>query len=209
MTADLDRVFTPAQVLDLVADTPAGEADVEYAYSNTNYVLIGQLIEQVTGSDIATVLRERIAEPLGMEVTQFPAPGTPIDGLAGAWTPDAPLDGDPAASSNSIVSMAWSAGAVVSTVGELQTFLEGLFGGELLSAAALAEMTTTDPDDYGLGIGLLALPSGTELYGHDGDIPGYLSLMAIEPVSGDVLVVLTNNSALQPFDLAEQVLADW
>ena len=78
-----------------------------------------------------------------------------------------------------------------------------------MSEAAFAEMTTTEPDEYGLGIGLLVLPSGTQLFGHEGDIFGYLSLMAIEPNSGDTLIVLTNNNELPPFDLAQHILADW
>ena len=208
--ADRDRHFTPDEVLGLIAEIPPGEPDREFAYSNTNYILLGQLIEHVEGSDLDTVLRDRIAGPLGLEATQLAIAGSAaIDGLAGAWSPDVPLDGDPAASYDSIASLAWSAGGIVSTVSDLRAFLDGLFGGELMSEAAFAEMTTTEPDEYGLGIGLLVLPTGTRLFGHEGGIPGYLSLMAIEPVSGDILVVLTNSDDLQPVELAEQILADW
>ena len=207
--ADRTRVFTPDEVLAYVADVPPGESDQEFAYSNTNYILLGQLIEELEAADLAAVLDDRISGPAGLDATHLAVAGTPaIEGLAGGWHPDV-LDGDPAAAYDSIASGAWAAGAIVSTASELRTFLEALLGGELMSADALAAMTTTDPDGYGLGIGLLELESGTRLLGHEGGIPGYLSFMAIDPISGDICVVLTNNTELPLSELTEQILADW
>ena len=206
---DLTRVFTPDEVLEYVAGIPAGEPDQQFVYSNTNYLLLGQLIEHVDGTDLNAALANRITGPLGLEATRFDVAHEPaIDGLAGGWHPDV-IDGDPVAPYDSISSGAWAAGALVSTAGEVSPFLGALFGGELISAAALAEMTMTEPDEYGLGLGYIVLPSGTALYGHDGEIFGYLSFMAIEPLTGNTLVILTNNGALQPFDLAQPLLADW
>jgi D-alanyl-D-alanine carboxypeptidase len=128
---------------------------------------------------------------------------SPVAGTPGV------VDGDPTAEFDSIASGAWSAGAVVSTTSELRTFLDALFDGELISHDALTEMTDADPDGYGLGIGTLDLASGTRLYGHSGEIFGYLSFMAIEPSTGDTLVILNNNSELDPSEPADQILLHW
>ena len=207
--SDRDRVFTPDEILGYIAALPVDEPDQRFAYSNTNYILLGQLVEHLEAADLHTVLDTRISGPLGLDATQLAIAGAPaIDGLAGGWYPGV-VDGDPAAAYDSIVSGAWAAGAVVSTTDQLRTFLDALFSGELISDAALAEMTASDPDGYGLGLGTLDLASGTRLYAHEGDIFGYRSFMAIEPNTGDTLIILTNNSELQPFELAEQILADW
>jgi D-alanyl-D-alanine carboxypeptidase len=188
---------------------PVGEPDQAFAYSNTNYILLGQLIEHLEATDLHTVLDSRVSGPLGLDATQLALASAPaIDRLAGGWSPGV-VDGDPADEYDSIASGAWAAGAIVSTTDQLHMFLDALFSGELISDAALAEMTSSEPDGYGLGLGTLVLASGTRLYGHDGDIFGYLSFMAIEPKSGDTLIILTNNSELQPFELGEQILADW
>jgi D-alanyl-D-alanine carboxypeptidase len=155
------------------------------------------------------VLTKRVSGPIGLDVTHFALAGAPaIDGLAGGWSPGI-VDGDPADTYDSIVSGAWAAGALVSTTGELHTFIGALFGGELISDRALDEMIMTEPVGYGLGLGSLDLPSGQRVYGHDGGIPGYVSFMAIEPNSGDTLIILTNNDDLDAFAFADQILANW
>ena len=207
--ADRTAVFTPDEVLSYVEGMPVGEPGQAFAYSNTNYLLLGQLVEEVEGTDLDTVLRTRVTEPLGLEVTHLDVAGAPpIDGLVGGWSGGV-LQGDPAAEYDSIASGAWAAGALVSTAGELHSFLDGLFGGTLLSEEALDEMTDGGTDGYGLGLVVIDLESGTRLYGHDGAIPGYNSGMAIEPTTGDAVVVLTNNETLAPFEVAEQLVADW
>jgi len=207
--ADRARVFTPEEILGYIAAISPDRPGQTFVYSNTNFILLGQLIEHVEATDLNTALIDRVGAPLGLEVTHFAVGGEPaIDGLAGGWSPDV-VDGDPAAPYDSIASGAWAAGSLVSTSGELGTFMGALVGGELVSETALAEMTTPGPDDYGLGLGVLEISAGRRLYGHDGQIFGYLSFMAIEPGTGDTLVILTNNDALQPSELAERILDDW
>ena len=202
-------VFTPDEVLAYVEDMPVGEPDQAFAYSNTNYILLGQLVEELEGTDLATVLRDADHRAPGARGHPSRVAGAPpIDGLAGGWSGGV-LQGDPAAEYDSIASGAWAAGALVSTAGELRSFLDGLFGGTLISDEALDEMTDGGTDGYGLGLVVIDLASGTRLYGHDGAIPGYNSGMAIEPTTGDTVVVLTNNETLPPFELAEQLVADW
>jgi D-alanyl-D-alanine carboxypeptidase len=205
--ADRDRRFQPAELLayiEPVAPAPAGQ---RFAYSNTNYVLLGQLIEHLDGVDLNTALRTRIGEPLDLDVTRFDTGELgSVEGLASAWSPGVVYGkpGDPYAS---IASGAWAAGALVSTPGELATFLAALFDGELVSATALSEMTTVGPDGYGLGLGSGEFEPGHPDYGHNGEIFGYLSFMAIQPDSGDVIVVLVNNDQIDVDQLLFDILS--
>lgn len=207
--SDLTRDFTPEELLGYIGATPASPADQQFEYTNTNYVLLGQLIEAVTGGTLDDALSQRITGPLGLTITHFAgADEPPIAGLAGAWYPDV-FDGASAAPYDSIATGAWAAGALVSTADELHLFLGALFAGELMSDASLAQMTDPGPDYYGLGLMILAPPSGRPMYGHLGDFPGYQSAMAIDPDNGDAVVVFVNNQDLAVYDLYAEVIADW
>ena len=207
--ADRNRVFTPNEILAWVDGAATGEPGQSFAYSNTNYILLGQLIQQVTGTDLDTALRQRITEPLGLEATRFATvEAANPDGLAAPWS-SAAFDGDPDAAYDSIASSAWSAGSLTSTTGELATFLEALFAGNLVSPDALDEMTEAGPDGYGLGLGVLDHPSGTRFYGHDGGIPGFTSFAAFDPSTGDTVVVLSNNDEVVAPDIALDIIDNW
>ena len=206
---DRSRVFTPDQILAWVEGAATDEPDQRFAYSNTNYILLGQLVERVTDTDLDTALRERISEPLGLEATRFAATATANpDDLAAPWSP-AVFHGDPDAAYDSIASSAWAAGSLTSTTGELATFLDALFAGELISQDSLDEMTATGPERYGLGLEAFDMPSGERFYGHGGAIDGYTSVMGFNPDTGDTLVILTNNDAVIAGRLAEHVIETW
>ena len=206
---DRNRVFTPDEILAWVEDAVTDEPDQHFAYSNTNYILLGQLIQRVTGTDLDTALRQRISEPLGLEATRFATVETANpDGLAAPWS-SAVFDGDPDAAYDSIASAAWAAGSLTSTTGELATFFDALFAGKLVSPDALDEMTEAGPDGYGLGLGVLDHQSGTRFYGHNGGIPGYTSFAAFDPSTGDTVVVLTNNDEVVAPELALNIIDNW
>jgi D-alanyl-D-alanine carboxypeptidase len=209
LLADRERVFTPDDMYALVAGMPRHEPGQQFAYANTNYLLLGQLIEQVEGSDLNTVLRQRIGEPLGLEVTHFATTDTPDpEGFAGGWSQTGALNGDPDEPYTSIASGAWAAGALISTADEIAEFLAALFGGELVSQDSLAEMSSLGPEGYGLGIGGLVLPDGTQVYGHEGGIFGYTAGAIHDPNSGDTLVVLTNNDLVAAPEVGFRILEE-
>ena len=206
---DRTRVFTPDEILAWVEDSETDEPDQHFAYSNTNYILLGQLIQRITATDLNTALRQRINEPLGLEATRFaPVETANPDGLAAPWS-SMIFDGDPDAAYDSIASSAWAAGSLTSTTGELATFFEALFAGKLISPDALAEMTEAGHDGYGLGLGAFDDQSGTRFYGHDGAIPGYTSGTAYDPTTGDTLIVLTNNDQVVAAELALTIADHW
>ncbi|GLW75037.1 serine hydrolase [Kitasatospora phosalacinea] len=172
----------PPQTLLQVAAArpPAFAPGTGWAYSNTNYVLAGLLVERVTGRPLAAEIDRRISRPLGLTGTHLPAAddhGLPVP-HARHYTrlfrtdPGAPvLDAtalDPAPF--------WASGDLVSTVADLNRFLAALLSGRLLPPAWQRELLTTVPTRdwlpgaaYGLGICALTPPGGTEtLWGMGG-----------------------------------------
>jgi D-alanyl-D-alanine carboxypeptidase len=191
--ADRDHVFTPSEVISYVEDAPTAPAGAFQDDSRANYNLLGQLIEEVTGTDLNNALQQRINEPLGLHVTSIDTGATPTpDGLAAGWSPTRTVNGDPTEPYASIASMLWP-NVAFSTTHEIATILRGLFDGRLVSANSLAEMTTLGPGLYGLGIAGFTSPGGTQMYGAAGGTDGYSGIALYEPASCDTLVVLSNN----------------
>jgi D-alanyl-D-alanine carboxypeptidase len=172
--------WTPEEIIALIDGQPSGDIG-DFSYSNTNYILLGILIEEITGQPYADVLSERIFEPLGLKDTYLAgyqegtAPVGAYEKAPGGWS-EITWDYTP------VAQLAWSAGAIVSNAPDLATFATALFGGDLISAASLAEMTDTKPEDYGLG--LMSNSSTPGIYGHEGGIPGYTTLLAYSVDTG-------------------------
>ncbi|QDY80944.1 beta-lactamase family protein [Streptomyces qinzhouensis] len=174
-----NRVFSYRELLDLsLAKPPTVTPGTSYSYSNTNFVVAGMLIEKLTGKDVGDAYRKRIVEPLDLDDTFYVHPATAIPGqhVKGYLRPDeagAPL----VDSTQQTASWAQSAGAVVSSAEDLNTFMSALMGGRLVSGAALAEMRTWTPvnstQGYGLGLRRRDLSCGVSVYGHTGTVQGY------------------------------------
>ncbi|MFE3830434.1 serine hydrolase domain-containing protein [Streptomyces sp. NPDC059092] len=161
--------------------SPVSAPGAGFTYSNTNYLILGMLIEKLTGAPVHKAVTSRIIEPLGLARTVFPAPGNralpapAVNGYHGVrigsfyfWTPV--ISYDPSVFS--------SAGAMISTLEDLGTFYQALTAGRVVSAAALEEMEKA-PDVtggiYGLGVFRTALSCGGEAWGHNGGVAGYHS----------------------------------
>ncbi|WP_314614812.1 serine hydrolase domain-containing protein [Streptomyces stackebrandtii] len=176
-----NRVFSYQELVDLSLALPrTTEPGVAYKYSNTNFVVVGMLIEKATGRPVADAYERRIFKPLKLTKTSYVHPDTRIKGLhvRGYLHPDeagAPL----VDSTEQTVSWAQSAGAVISSPGDLNTFTSALMRGRLLSPAMLETMTTVTPTDttntrfYGLGLRRYDLSCGTQIFGHTGTVQGF------------------------------------
>ncbi len=171
-----DRFWTPEEVVAVVVDQPSlFEPGSEFRYSNTNYVILGVLIEEVTGQQYHEVLRERIISPLGLSSTY-------LAGFEGGPEVFDPYEheGDADYDYTSVASGAWSAGAMVSSAGDLHTLFTALFDEEIVSSDLVAQMI--DGTEYGFGMELFQ--SGEGLFGHGGGIPGYVTFVLHSPESG-------------------------
>ncbi|WP_410874455.1 serine hydrolase domain-containing protein [Nocardia sp. A7] len=173
------RHFSPAELVRIAMTMPPRhEPGARSVYTNTNYILLGMLIEQVTGRPAADEISTRIIEPLGLRDTYFPAAGdigvrTPhprgyqhIDGTRIDFTDFDPSWGD-------------TAGAMIATGSDLNRFFLALLDGKLLPAAQLEQMRRTVIFDrmpsagYGLGLVEQTTSCGKKTVAHGGSIPGF------------------------------------
>jgi D-alanyl-D-alanine carboxypeptidase len=195
--ANTARTWTPRQILRFV-QAPVCAPGTCFRYSNTNFVLLGLVVEAVTGKDVSTVIRKRLLDPLGMEHTVFqPDEATPRDAAHGHLWGGGAIFYDQTGRSRvlphqSASTVAWAAGAMASTPTDLATWASALYGGQVVSDEALAEMLTfRKRDDYGLGTRTRDFAGHTAV-GHLGGIRGYELAMWHFPDTGATIVVLTN-----------------
>ncbi|HLS79441.1 MAG TPA: serine hydrolase domain-containing protein [Nocardia sp.] len=170
--------FTPEDLMAAAGSgAPYFAPGTDFRYWNTNYILLGMLIEAVTADRYGDQIAARILTPLGLDDTTVPGhdPAVPAPALRASRE----LDGRRTDVTEMNPSLDWAAGEMISTTADLADFLDALLSGELLSPAALAEMTTTIPMGmgfhYGLGIQRFDLPCGGQLWGHGGELLGYLT----------------------------------
>lgn len=202
LAEDHGRIWTPEEMVGLVADdAPDFDAGSDFRYSNTNYILLGMLIEDVTGQPFDQVMRARVIDPAGMSDTYLAGAEDgpdPIGSFTSMWEPLAPVDFD----YTSIATSAWSAGAMVSTAEDLHRLFTALFGGQLISEEGLAEMTANE--DYGFGIELW--DGEKTLVGHGGRIVGFETLVFHAPESGQTAFWATNSDELHFGSLVGEVV---
>lgn len=172
---------------------PPGET---HAYSNSNYVLLGQIIEEVEGRCFGSVLRKAIAKPLELGRTRYGKRLVPQRNQALSYTYDTALEQwlpEPIAHS----SIPQAAGAVVSTPLELTQFVEALAAGRLISQQSVAQMATIEG---GFGLGLFPFEfDGKVGFGHTGGIDAFRSAVFYFPKQA-LSIALTTNGMNYPFD---------
>jgi D-alanyl-D-alanine carboxypeptidase len=181
------RTYTPEELIDFALSKPARfSPGTDWRYSNTNFIVIGQLVERVTHTPYAVQVQRRILAPLHLRETVFPGTRTDIPGPHAhgyyAYRDAGQFHVLDATRLNP--TWAGSAGEIISTTRDLDTFIKALLGGRLLPANLLAEMMTPSLSPaYGSGMELLdAGPTcGGVYYGHSGGIHGYQSLMFSNP----------------------------
>ncbi|MBV6701885.1 serine hydrolase [Kitasatospora aureofaciens] len=174
----------------------------KYSYSNTDFVLMGLAVENLTGRPYADVLKDRILEPLGLRHTSFVVPDDEIRGahVTGYLTNDdrtKPL----LDSTQQTASWLWAAGGVTSSAEDLDTFLTALVAGSaggLVSDDSLKQMSAALPTptakiSYGLGLRRISLSCG-DVYGHGGIVQGYQTQSFTAPDGHRTVVVFANAS---------------
>ncbi|MGC9376372.1 serine hydrolase domain-containing protein [Streptomyces sp. MH13] len=173
---------TPRQLVAIaMTHEPDFAPGADWNYSNTNYLLAGMVIEEVTGRPYGDEVRRRVIEPLKLRATSVPGTRTGLpEPSSRAYSK---LDGAVTGRTYDVTrlnpSIAGPAGEMISSSADLNRFYTALFRGRLLPAEQLAEMTTTVPAepgaDYGLGLIKRELDCGVTVWGHAGGIHGSLS----------------------------------
>lgn len=215
LAKDATHRWTTDELLPFVGD-PSFVPGTEWAYSNTNYLLAGMIIERAGGSTVASLLRERILAPLKLEETVLQPEERPAGPTAHGYvkTPNETIDawdGSGLTPNASWASAAWTAGGIASTARDLARWAAALYGGRVLDAVSLAEMLDFKRNVglpgggvYGLGVHQW-LGNGGMTIGHAGGIPGFQSAMWYFTKPRATVVMLTNTDVV-PIDAAYRSL---
>ncbi len=200
LLSDPYRPFTPHELLGYAfahpLDFPPGEG---FHYSNTNTVLLGLVIEEVSGLPLHEFLEQRVFQPLGLEDTSFPTDNSFPEPHPQGYTQQT-LDGSETVATDWNPSWGWAAGAMISTLDDLRTWARALATGTLLEPQTQAQrLETVTPPGFnpaaGYGLGIFDVAGWI---GHNGSLPGYQSLTVYLPEDDLTLVVLLNTDEPVP-----------
>jgi CubicO group peptidase (beta-lactamase class C family) len=201
---------TPAGIVKAVSAEPLLFAPgSDWSYSNTGYVLLGMLVEKVSGQPWADFLRMRIFRPLGMDDTRVNDLTDVIPNRAAGYS----LDGDQLRNAQ-VINMSWpfSAGALVSTVEDMAKWDAALYTEKLVKKATLEQMWTPvkladgTTHDYGFGWGVDTV-RGHKKVSHGGGIPGFVTFESRYPDDKTTVIVLTNTDRCDPGRIAGHIAA--
>ncbi|MFE6909898.1 serine hydrolase domain-containing protein [Streptomyces erythrochromogenes] len=195
-TTNPDRPFTPQELLDYSFKHPVQFApDAKFQYSNTNLILLGLVIEKITGRPLAEVVNKDVVEAAGLRRTLFPT-GAEFPAPHAQGYTDQTASGKVEVSTDWNPSWAWAAGAMISDLQNLRSWARTLATGALLSPATQAQrLKTTSVGIPGAGYGL-GLFDVQGWIGHNGSLPGYQSLAVYLPQARATMVVILNTDIL-------------
>jgi D-alanyl-D-alanine carboxypeptidase len=190
VVADPARAWTPRELLAIALAHPAlFPPGTNWSYSNTNYLLLGLVVETATGDNLGDELQKRIFTPLALTSTSFPQTIVLAPDFVHGYVGDAVTDIAPLLSPT----WAWAAGGIVSNARDVTTFYRSLLTGRLLPAAQLDEMKVPSAvaGTYGLGISSAFTTCG-RAFGHDGDFLGWRTAVLATANGRREAVVMVN-----------------
>ncbi len=182
---------TPDQLIARFRDKPLEyEPGTQYSYGNSDYIVLGRLIETVSGQSYAAFLQKNIFDPLQMMATGVDDERSIVTGRAQGYvvTPQGVRRADSIS-----MTVVFSAGNLYSTTGDLLKWETALFAGRVINRASLKLMTTPFRNGYGLGL-FVADRDGHRVISHTGDIDGFGAMLAYYPDDKLTVVVLSNLS---------------
>ncbi|MEV5953964.1 serine hydrolase domain-containing protein [Streptomyces sp. NPDC051987] len=198
LTSDPQRAFTPEELLAYSFHHPLvfrpGE---KFSYCNTNLILLGLLVEKVSGQRLADYLDQHVLRPAGLHHTLFPAGNEFPSPHAQGYT-NQTANGKVEETAGWNPSWGWAAGAMISTLDDLRTWAPtvatGVFpDGTAMVGSAVQKQRLTTPSTgirgAGYGLGIFDVQGWI---GHNGSLPGYESLTVYLPSTRTTVVVLLN-----------------
>ena len=192
------QAMTPQQLVEWFRDKPLEfEPGTKWNYSNSGYILLGYLIEKVSGQSYVDFLQQNIFTPLGMKDSGYDSNSAVLAHRAAGYAPG--KDG-PENAGFVHMSIPFSAGALYSTTEDLLRWEQGLFGGKVLKPESLAKMTTPFKQDYAFGLAVFTR-NGHKVITHDGGIEGFNTSLAYYPDDKLVVVALANLNGQAPGQL--------
>jgi len=195
---------TPTEIIKLTQGKPLEFAPgTKFKYDNTGYILLGYVIEKVTGKKYEEQLRSAILDPLGMHDTGFDHYTTVLRHRAEGYEYS---DGKLARAAFLDMSLPYAAGSLYSTVDDLLKWDQALYGTQVLSAASKEKMWTPNLSDYGYGW-FIARRFGERCVEHGGGINGFNTMIIRIPEKKLLAVVLANANTGATGSIAAGLLA--
>ena len=203
---NMQHYVPPRDLLDTaLGKLAAFEPGTQWKYTNTNYIVLGMLIERVSQRPLGEQINERIVKKVGLSRTYLPGNGEKK--LHGPHPQGYHLsaEGKLEEMTDLDTSLAWAAGGMVSTPGELNTFFQAVLDGRLLTQASIDEMKNGAVDAsshlgpgavYGLGLIGTPLSCGGTAWGHHGGIAGYETHDGVGPDGTAVTITVTALSSV-------------
>ena len=197
--------WTVPEILSLVG-RPYFPPGTSYHYSNTNYVLLGLVAEKASGGSLGTEIRRRFLRPLALRDTYFQGEErVPVRAamgyLYGGGTFHGLWDGSTSRPNRSAATVAWAAGAMVASAGDVATWAQSLYGGRVLQPASLAQMLRFGVGGYGLGARLATI-AGQPAWGHAGSLRGFTAAAWYLPRQQVTVSLTTNRGRILPSAIA-------
>lgn len=193
---------TPEKLVERFRDKPLEfQPGEKWNYSNSGYVLLGYLIEKISGQSYSDFVQQNIFDPLGMKDSGYDSNTAIIPHRADGYS-RRPKGLEHAGYID--MSIPFSAGALYSTTEDLLRWEQGLFGGTLLSAASLQKMTTPFKSDYAFGLGVRENKS-RKVIEHGGGIEGFNTQLSYYPADRLVVAVLCNVNGGDPGAIAAKL----
>lgn len=188
------KQWTPQEHIDLIMDNVYKfEPGSDFSYSNTNTSLLGMIIEQITDKSLEENFKERFINKYGLTNTTFPSGNkisTPyIHGYAN-YTDTSSFTDDVSESFD--ISWAWAAGAMVSNLQNTRKWVEMLIDGDLLPDTLQQQRFTGKSFAGGRTYGMGIFTNGDNLWGHNGGLPGYTSIMMRHRTLDFTIVIFCN-----------------
>jgi len=195
---------TPEKLVARFRDKPLEfQPGEKWNYSNSGYVLLGYLIEKISGESYSEFVQKNIFKPLGMKDSGYDSNSAVIPHRAAGYTPH---DKDLVNTGFIDMSIPFSAGGLYSTTEDLLHWEQGLFGGKLLSPSSLQKMTTPFKNDYAFGLAVLDV-NGHKMIEHGGGIEGFNTEVAYYPDEKLVVLVLANENGAAAGEIAAKLAA--
>ena len=195
---------TPEEIVDIFRDKPLDfEPGEKMSYSNSGYILLGYLLEKVSGEKYQDFIQKHLFDPLGMKDSGYDSNSAIMPRRAAGYSPG------PAGLVNADfvhMTIPFSAGALYSTTEDLLRWNQGLFGGKLLSEESLSKMTTPFKGNYALGLGT-GTDNGHRFLQHGGGIQGFVTNLAYYPDDKMTIAVLSNVNGITPPQLSRKLAA--
>jgi D-alanyl-D-alanine carboxypeptidase len=208
LTANPDKVWKPEELISYVLnEQPAFKAGEGWEYSDTNYILLGMIIEKITGQSYYSLLEKNILKPFKLKNT-MPSTHRKLKGLSQGYAGKENAFGKVERMLNEkgelIISpqFEWTGGGIYSTASDLARWGKILYEGNAFDSTLLAGMVKGVPAKlgkdvkYGLGVIVRTTPLGIT-YGHSGFFPGYLAELVYFPNHKLSLAILANSSDIK------------